>query len=72
MYFAEPTILKKEDCPRWWGENEQCFPTLSKLSRAFLRNSATSARTEHIFSAVGNIYDGVLGEKTFFFFKLQE
>ncbi|KAL3053074.1 hypothetical protein OYC64_005576 [Pagothenia borchgrevinki] len=54
-YFAEPAIHKKDDPLRWWRENKERFPVLSKLARSFLRIPATSTPSERIFSVAGNI-----------------
>ena len=55
LYFGEATLSKKDDPLKWWSENEGRFPTLSKLAKSFLCIPATSAPSEHIFSAAGNI-----------------
>uniref|UniRef100_A0A3Q1B1H2 HAT C-terminal dimerisation domain-containing protein n=1 Tax=Amphiprion ocellaris TaxID=80972 RepID=A0A3Q1B1H2_AMPOC len=55
LYFGEASLPEKEDPLRWWSENEERFPTLSKLAKSFLCIPATSTPSEQIFSAAGNI-----------------
>ena len=40
---------------KWWDENKNNFPILTKLAKKYLCISATSVASERLFSDVGNI-----------------
>ncbi len=41
----------------WWKQHESEFPNLSKMARRFLVAPASSAASERLFSAAGQMHD---------------
>ncbi|KAK0151881.1 Zinc finger BED domain-containing protein 1 [Merluccius polli] len=54
-YLITPTIDGEQDPLAWWRVHNVNFPWLSKLARKYLCIPATSAPSERLFSASGNI-----------------
>lgn len=54
-YHKMPETDARDDPLKWWRQNEGNFPVLSVLAKRYLRISATSCVSEHIFSTSGNI-----------------
>ncbi|XP_033931523.1 E3 SUMO-protein ligase ZBED1-like [Pseudochaenichthys georgianus] len=54
-YLLTPSIDKEEDPLAWWKTHKVIFPQLPKLARKYLCIPATSAPSERLFSASGNI-----------------
>ena len=52
--LAKPTS-QGFDILKWWRDNRDSFPTLSKLARKYLCVRATSCPSERDFSIAGNI-----------------
>lgn len=55
MYKFLPEIGLKEDPLKFWQENQDKFPILSKLAKMNLGIPASQASTERSFSTAGNI-----------------
>jgi len=55
-YFKLPALPKpKMDVLAWWKVQEPVFPLLAEIARKFLCVPASSAPSERLFSASGNI-----------------
>ncbi|XP_030224922.1 zinc finger BED domain-containing protein 1-like [Gadus morhua] len=54
-YLITPTVDGEQDPLAWWRVHNVNFPWLSKLARKYLCIPATSAPSERLFSASGNI-----------------
>nr|XP_055065281.1 E3 SUMO-protein ligase ZBED1-like [Misgurnus anguillicaudatus] len=54
-YFGEQPISKKDNPLPWWRKNQERYPSLAQLAKAFLGIPATSTPSERLFSAAGNI-----------------
>ena len=50
-------MSNEKDPIRWWGENQNAFPLLSKLARQYLAYPPSSVASERLFSEAGQIYD---------------
>ena len=55
-YMMEPKVDIKTNPLDWWRQNQRRFPILAILARRFLCIPATSASSERVWSAAGNIY----------------
>jgi hypothetical protein len=55
LYRSLPRARSTIDPLRWWAEQENSFPTLSKMARKYLCVPATSVPSERDFSSAGNI-----------------
>lgn len=53
MYEYEREINRNENPLRWWNENKQKYPLLSKLACKYLCITGTSVPSERMFSATG-------------------
>lgn len=54
-YLMSPDVDSDTDPLHWWKANETIFPRLSKLAKKHLCIPASSAPSERVFSAGGNI-----------------
>ncbi|KAE8280150.1 hypothetical protein D5F01_LYC22292 [Larimichthys crocea] len=54
-YLQEDPIDSSADPLAWWCDNQSRFPLLSKVARKYMCICATSAPSERVFSAAGNI-----------------
>lgn len=54
-YLQEDSIDSNADPLAWWRDNQGRFPLLSKVARKYMCICATSAPSERVFSAAGNI-----------------
>ncbi|XP_076591430.1 E3 SUMO-protein ligase ZBED1 [Chaetodon auriga] len=54
-YLLEDPIDSNADPLAWWRDNQGRFPLLSKIARKYMCICATSAPSERVFSAAGNI-----------------
>lgn len=54
-YLMTPAIDGEEDPLAWWKVHKINFPRLCKMARKYLCVPATSAPSERLFSAEGNI-----------------
>lgn len=54
-YLQEEALDLHSDPLAWWRDNQARFPLLSKVARKYMTICATSAPSERVFSAAGNI-----------------
>ncbi|CAB5371059.1 unnamed protein product [Rhizophagus irregularis] len=55
IYLSLPQLDGNEDPLEWWKNNEQQFPSLTKIARDFLSIPATSVPSEQVFSSGKNL-----------------
>uniref|UniRef100_A0A672SP70 HAT C-terminal dimerisation domain-containing protein n=1 Tax=Sinocyclocheilus grahami TaxID=75366 RepID=A0A672SP70_SINGR len=54
-YLQEEALDLHSDLLAWWRDNQARFPLLSKVARKCMTICTTSAPSERVFSAAGNI-----------------
>jgi hypothetical protein len=57
--FRDSEGIDMKDCPlAWWRKHKSSFPHLARVARKWLAVPASSAGSERLFSAAGNIMTG--------------
>ena len=57
MYLREKPAKMELSPLSWWKSNADRFPALASLAHKYLSVPATSAPSERVFSAAGNVVD---------------